>query len=144
MAFSVFLDNRSAPFVEDIGELSHNTIRGIRQGWFRAGDQLKSRANEQIKARPKNGRLYRIKGRRHRASAPGESPANRTGTYRRSINYQIRGWRQMEFGASADYAGFLERGTRRMEPRPGLQNAIDVEQNHIVSILENEIRKAIT
>jgi len=52
-------------------------------------------------------------------SSPGEAPARRTGNLRDSIkvtSYQIG--EEFEFSVrAADYAGFLEEGTRKMSPR---------------------------
>jgi len=129
--------------VLSINNASHNTRRGMRQGWFAVGALLKKRANEQILKKPKSGKLYKYKGRKHRASAAGESPANRSGTYRKSIGYKIKGYSQLEFGARAPYAGYLEKGTVKMKPRPALKNAIDFETGRIQSVLSNELKKAL-
>lgn len=64
-----------------------------------------------------HGRLYRIGGRYHQASAPGEAPAPFSGSYRRS-------WKMVQLAEG--YAVFtedprapmLEFGTRTMLPRP--------------------------
>jgi len=146
------LKGKSQRVVKSIDEIDHNFKRGIRQGWFRSGDKLIERANEQVLKKPKSGRVYNIrKGNRlvrHRASAPGQSPANRTGTYRKSLGYKIRGWRDLEFGSTArgnaPYSVFLEQGTQKMKPRPGLGNAVKVEEGKIQRILEAEIKKALT
>lgn len=130
---------------------TNETQRAVRQAWFRVGDQLKRKANEQILHGPKTGRVYRLRqGRRfkrHQSSAPGESPANFSGTYRKSIGYEIKGWQQLEFGAGRDmnklYPKFLEEGTSKMEPRPGLGNALFSEQQEIVKIFSDEIQKRL-
>jgi HK97 gp10 family phage protein len=117
--------------------------RAIRQGFFRLGRDLKASADREILRRPKGGRVYLIRGpggrrRRHIASAPGETHANFSGRLRRSIGWEVRGAQELEFGYGAGpeagavprYGIFLEFGTRRMEPRPSLRNAIgDIERN---------------
>jgi hypothetical protein len=75
------------------------------------------------------GRVYRLSNpkRTHQASAPGESPATDLGRLRASINYAIAvdsiglySW----VGTNVSYAGYLERGTSRMAPRPYLRPAL--------------------
>lgn len=82
-----------------------------------------------ILSRQKTGLVYSavVRGRRirHRASAPGEAPANRTGVLQRSISFIVHGGNQMEFGADAEYAAWLEEGTKRMEKRPYLKVTVD-------------------
>jgi len=114
------------------GEL---TERGIRQGFFRLAKDLQATANKDILRKPKKGRTYIVRGpsgrkRRHVASAPGESHANRSGKLRRSMGWKISGSKLMEFGYGAgpdtppEYAPFVENGTRRMEARPSLGNSV--------------------
>lgn len=111
-----------------LSEIDDRTRRGQRQFWFALGKSLLKSFNAAVLAKPRNGRIYKIRRgrttRKHVASQPGESPANLSGTYRKSAGYQIRGASEMLFGARAGYSGFLENGTRKMEPRPGLGNAV--------------------
>lgn len=122
-------------------ELEHveaGTKRSIRKAWFELADDLKDRAIQEIRRKPKSGRTYvvRVRGgrrRRHVASAPGETHADLTGALRRSISWQVRGYETMEFGygirgSAPPWAPFVELGTRNMEPRPSLENAIDSTQ----------------
>lgn len=141
------LDNASRAAVLSIIDQDVNVQRGIRQGFFKAGDLMKKTLRNDIIRGSKTGRVYRIRrGKRiknHQASAAGETAANLSGVYQKSIGYKIKGASQMEFGSSADYAEYLEKGTSRMAARPGLGNTLDATSGDIVSILESEIRKAI-
>jgi hypothetical protein len=120
------------------------TKLGARGGLFLVGNMLKQEFIKQVLARPKSGRLYRIAGRLHRASAEGETPANLTGNYRKSIGFNVSGWDELEFGNSAYYAGWLENGTARMGARKGLLNSINaIKQNKIGGIIEKEIGKRL-
>lgn len=68
----------------------------------------------------RTGRWYRIPGtkRRYRASAPGEPPAVRTGAFRQSwFTAPLEGKPAIET-FKRDLAEWLEKGTRKMEPRP--------------------------
>lgn len=78
---------------------------------------------------PKTGLPYsRPGGTVHIASAPGEAPAVDTGTLINSLAIQ-----HDDFGLSAEigvfgdpyYAGFLEKGTSRMEARPYIKPAAE-------------------
>jgi len=112
-----------------IDDLKERTERGIRQGFFRLGARLKQELNEEVLKKNKRGKIYIRKDRagrrrRHQASARGQTPANRTGNYRRNIGFQIRGSQQLEFGIreGAPYAKFLE--DPNILDRPGLGNAV--------------------
>lgn len=91
--------------------------RLYRRGNFRRGMSRGLR----LMGRRAQGRGVRI----HRASAPGQPPAEDTGKLYREItvrrlssgNYRVR------FGAH--YAGFLEFGTGRIAPRPFVMPAIE-------------------
>ena len=145
------MDPGSVLSVGKVKAIDRDFVRGVRQAWFIAGRILVTQVQKDIKHKPKSGRVYRLrKGKRwvnHTASAPGETPANFTGTYRKSMGFQIQGWRRMEFGSrsgSADYAKFLETGTSRMKARPGIGNALNAQQNRIRSEMDKSIRRALT
>lgn len=133
-----------------LGDLEDRTRRGIRRFWFFLGKTLVKSFNTSVLKKPRSGRVYtrRIKGgarRRHVASRAGETAANLTGNYRRSIGYKIRGVEEMTFGNRAEYAGFLENGTSRMAARPGLGNAVRESEGEGLSgaadFIEQEIRR---
>ncbi len=114
-----------------IDDLDNRTQRGIRQGFFRLGARFKQELNKKVLEKNKRGRTYIRRDRagrrrRHIASAAGQTPANMTGNYRRNIGFQIRGSQQLEVGIreGAPYAKWLEEGTKRMAPRPGIGNAV--------------------
>ncbi len=138
--------NNKRVFVQ-LNELEDRTRRGVRQFWFALGKSLIKTFNKAVLAKPRRGKVYlRRKGgrkRRHVASLPGETPANDTGNYRKSIGYQIRGEMEMEFGNRAEYASFLENGTKRMKPRPGLGNAVTDTQGQSIKDAEELIKREL-
>lgn len=84
---------------------------------------------------PRGGRSYRVgkrrkgkgRGRIHKASAPGEPPAVRTGRLITSVRSAIQ--RKSDgiqglIGTNVKYATFLEEGTRLMKPRPVWRRAL--------------------
>ncbi len=129
--------SQNARVFNQINEIEDRTRRGIRQGFFRLGNDLVRTLSQQALRKNKRGRTYirrdRIgRRRRHVASAPGQTPANSTGTYRKNAGYQLRGSQQLEFGIreGAPYAIFLEEGTKKMDPRPGLGNAVKANERN--------------
>lgn len=143
---------RTYRIIEDLTGL---TRRAIRHGFFKLGQDLRAEASREILRRPKGGRVYYLRSRpggrvrRHVASAPGETHANFTGRLRRSIGWQVYGHLSMEFGYGVDprgpapvYGQFLEFGTIRLDPRPSLQNAMEVQQRNGETYFNNEFNRA--
>lgn len=79
----------------------------------------------------RTGRVYRIRGVDHQASAPAEAPASRTGRLVKSYDYKVSGWHTMKVGESAPYAKFLEDGTRPMGGRLGARQ-------HLIKAINNK------
>lgn len=146
MSFSFKAPSENRKVFLQIDQLEERTNRGIRQGFFRLGARLKQEMNKEVLKKNKQGRVYLSKDRagrrrRHRASAPGQTPANRTGNYRRNIGYQLRGASELEFGVreGAPYAEFLEEGTRRMSPRPGVGNTVKATEREARTFFEGSL-----
>lgn len=87
----------------------------------------------------KSGRSYGG----HQASAPGEYSAFLTGEHLRSIDYNVTGTKQFEFGAGAEHSVFLELGTSKMEPREDLGQSVRSEQAAVTNILGQIPYKAL-
>jgi len=78
-----------------------------------------------MKNSPRSGNVYsRGVTVSHKASGPGEPPAPDTSNLRRSVMYGV-GDDYVDVGANAEYAPYLEFGTRHMSARPFLRPAID-------------------
>lgn len=107
---------------------------------------------------PKSGRLYPqyigISGKKYkkprlfRASSENETPAIRTGEFRKSINFVVRGNRELEFGSGKDgfaskYAKALEFGTKNMKARQPIQRAVNANESKMKAILNSNIRNVI-
>lgn len=142
-------DHTNKQVTAQLNSLDDRTRRGIRQFWFILGKSLLKSFNAEVLRKPRSGRVYKIKRgktrRKHTASEPGETPANISGNYRKAAGYQIQGSSQMTFGNAAEYAGFLENGTSKMEARPGLGNAVrDTEgeaQIDAANSIERELKR---
>lgn len=118
------------PFDKNVGEaVAHIKQEMERRSWLVA-NELRNSALEVLRGE-RSGRVYTIPAtrRKYTASAPGEPPAIRTGTFRRS-------WQSRAYVESGSYISciesdiqtdgkrkynlgtVLEEGTRRMAPRP--------------------------
>ena len=128
---------------ESAGNIAANTKFGIEKAFYFIGKDLMGEFNRQVLAKNKSGQLYIIRRgktrRRHIASAPGETPANISGKYRKGIGFKVDGANQLIFGNSAEHAGFLESGTRFMKKRPGLGNAVKSSERTIIRDLSSNI-----
>ncbi len=74
-----------------------------------------------------SGTMYRIEGKQHQASAPGEAPTVLTGDLRASITHfvgHIGGAVVGIISTNMEYAPKLEFGTRKMAPRPFMRKTI--------------------
>ena len=80
-----------------------------------------SDAQRRVLKGPKTGRRYG----RHRASAPGEAPANDTGFLAGSMKIEVTQKMQVDLRALAPYAIHLEYGTVNMAARPFLRPAAE-------------------
>lgn len=95
-----------------------------------AGYSVSEEIRRNINREGRTGNYYTYNGVRYRASAPGQVPANRSGKLREGVDYRVRGHDEAEFGYTTSYGKFLEKGTRKMDPRPNVykvanKNAVD-------------------
>jgi hypothetical protein len=74
-------------------------------------------------ASKKSGRVYRRKGRNHRASAPGEFPARDSGAHLASVSSSSNG-QEANVGSGMFYAKFLRDGTSKMAKRKMSREAL--------------------
>lgn len=80
---------------------------------------------KQAMSGPRSGRIYKRGSRIHQASAPGEPPAVDTGKLKNSIRSEQIAVTKAIVSASAEYAAYLEFGTRRMAARPYMRPAVE-------------------
>ena len=134
--------------------------RSMRQAFFKIGKDLIKTANGHILDKNKTGILYgvvirngkkrlvkaRSGLRTHRASAPGQSPANLNSDLRRSLQFQIRGSNFMEFFAETPYASRLEKGDNIIKKRPYMFKSAKENlrnmQRHFFDEFKKEFKRA--
>jgi len=138
-------DNRDVLF--QIVNSPDATRRGIRNALYLSGKALRKFSRDLIKNPPKTGAYYRIPGRKrlHRASAPGQPPANRTGKLRESVGFEVKGSSDMRFGVRTDvnYGKFLERGTKIMSKSEFLIRSINENQKDIENYFNGNVNKEL-
>ena len=104
-----------------------------------------------IKNSPKVGDRYYMKGVGYtRSSAPGTYPANQTGKLRRSLKFRIENSHWFRFGATADYAKYLQRSDDPTKPidvsggeRPPLTLAHRANEKNFKKMMANAVMKEI-
>lgn len=117
---------------------------GAMQGVVEGLSIVEQRAIFLIQNPPKSGRIYRRRGVEHQASAPGEAPASDTGTLvntrRSELNEPSLSGRLI---FSARHALPLERGTRRMQPRPFARRSLMETRDQIVAAIYRSCSAAL-
>jgi hypothetical protein len=131
--------NKKVFITIDQGREMHK--RGIRWGLYEIGRENVKHTRKLILDKNKNGKLYFIKGRIHQASAPGEAPANLSGKLQKSVDYNVHGSDQMEFGDKIFYGRFLQDGTVKIEPRGHLDKTVKAREKDTINILETSLQK---
>ena len=132
---TVKASKRAREVLIDIPKHLYKHRVGLENALYEIGADVIRETKRFIINGPKTGRVYG----RHQASAPGEPPATRTGRLARSGDFKVRNWQEMTVGETAEYADFLENGTRgRIAPRPHLIRAVNSKARDLqVGILEN-------
>jgi len=142
---SIIERGQTGKVLVDVGDIKNRFDQGIRDAFFDQGDRNVKYARKEILKRNKTGRLYMIKGKPHRASAPGEFPANLSGKLRKGIDYSVRGSNSMEFGDRVKYGKYLELGTKNMEPREHIVATVEKRavnfKNALLVFVDRRVKK---
>ena len=127
----------------------------FRKTAYQGGKILLSWIRQDMK-QPKTGRVYKsyfgVKGKYKQArfitaSAPSETPAIRTGNFRKSIDFTVIGNTKLEWGSgkgtATNYARALEFGTQKMQARQQLQRSMRANDGAIKAMSIANIKKTI-
>ena len=159
MNFKIKMDPDNQRVILGIDKLVASQTRAIRRAFYYIGKDLVHASKKSIMEKPKHGRLYKLKRngvtRLHRASAPGEAPANFTGSLKHALDFNVIGGDRMEFGvrqifqnrkgtpAGVTYGKYLELGTSKMAARPFLKPAIKKNLKNIREHFERSLQEVI-
>lgn len=136
-------DHKNKRAFVSVDEATFRNKRGLHSALYEIGQENVKHTRLLIQSTDKNGRFYRFRGRQHRASAPGEAPANRTGQLLNSVDYIVRGSEQMEFGDRVFYGKFLEDGTRFMKARPHLKTTVKAKSKDAKNSIRKHVREEV-
>lgn len=123
--------------------LSDDILYEIEKAFWEIGKLVTKTLSDNILKTKKTGVLYKYKGRNLRASTSGEFPRNRSGFLRRSINFSVLGAHKMEVGLSAEYAKYLQEGTRYMGRRQLLDEVVEATAAEQDNILTKRLNTAV-
>lgn len=136
--------------------MSSHVKKGLRMGAYISGKQMTAFLKKEMTRKGRSGRQYLIyqglggrllkKPRLHQASSPNEYPAVISGNFRKSIDFKVKGYSQLEFGSGAnglakDYARALEFGTSKMAARQPVGRVVSQFGNKVMTNLTREINK---
>ncbi len=137
--------------------LADALTKGFRTGAYISGKQLVKDLRDDM-MKPKSGRSYRIyqgiggkslkQARLHIASSGKETPAIRSGDFRKSVDFLVRGTKQLEFGSGANgfaekYSKFLEEGTSKMEARKPIGRTVEKLQFQVKENIVKNVNKSV-
>ncbi len=125
----------------DVGLRRRNLTDEMRRRAIMALDAggriIQNAARRSILDGPKTGTLYkRSGGVIHQASAPGQPPANDTGTLLGTVIYEVdERALTASITAGTVYAKFLEFGTRHMAARPFMGPALNNNRTKVLAAM---------
>lgn len=127
--------------------------KGIQRFCTALGKDLANTMREGIAQPPKSGRIYNYRGRKHRASAPMEYPANRSGLLRRNTTFEVSGLKLEAGTKNVSYAPILQQyktaqertsSFKKIAPRPYITLAHDaVVRNGLTAEMISAIQAEI-
>ncbi len=142
MTFSIKSTKKGRNIELQLGKLKGITTRGIRQAFYAIGAIANEKINRDVLAKPRNGIVYKFRGRRHIASSPGESFASRSGAARRKRGFEVRGSNELEFGFRKDGETVYTKILEETGGRPTVGNASRFVRIRAPGIMEAELKEA--
>lgn len=143
MTIEIITPPRTREVLIDVGGHLRKHRVALKQALNEIGSEVVNLTAKFIFNGPKTGRVYSFRGGRHQASAPGESPANRTGRLAGSGDYKVRNFQEMTVGLTEDYAKYLEDGTKKMKPRPVLIRAVRAKSRDTERAILEAVKREI-
>lgn len=133
--------------IKKLDKITDEIKRSMGGALWLGGEKIKENALLSIQRETKTGRVYARGSVTHRASAPGEAPANDTGRLAGSINMSGTADKLKVLvksgGGMVGYAVDLEYGTKDMEARPFMKPALEKSRKYIVDRMEKAIKQVV-
>ena len=140
------ISTRAIKALASITDITGTIERGVKNAAYEIGRETEKESKRLIQSGTRSGRIYKIRGATHQASAPGESPAEFSGELSKSIKYNVKGTDEIKLTATTPYAAKLELGPKD-EPekaRPYLSRAFENRTQQNLRTLEYHVVKAIS
>lgn len=123
------------------GKVNLLHANNIRRALADHGPEVTKALERVTSTGPRTGRMYTYRGRKYRASAPGEPPAKRSGRLSKGFVSKARTF-ELVIGNTAFEKGFpyplaLETGTSKMDPRPYFEKTIKSLHYRLQEDLQN-------
>lgn len=153
---SIALHPSSKAALQSFAMMSSGVKQGLRIGAYISGKEMTNFLRKEMTKKGRGGRRYLIyrglggrllkNPRLHQASSPGEYPAVVTGNFRKSVDFEVKGYKQLVFGSGANglaqkYAKALEFGTSKMAARQPVGRVVKMFDNKVKTNLTREINK---
>jgi HK97 gp10 family phage protein len=133
--------------IKKLDKITDEMKRAMGAALWLGGQKIEENAKLSIQREAKNGRVYKRGQIAHKASAPGEAPANDTGRLVASFNTSATADKlivQIKSGGGVvDYAKYLEFGTNNMEARPFMKPALEKSRKYINDRMEKAIKQVV-
>ena len=142
MSFKIISKKSNRKIEFQLGHLENITARGIRQAFYQLGTISREKINRDVLAKPRAGKTSKFNGRKHTASLPGESFANRSGAARKKRGFDVRGAQELEFGFREDGETIYTKILEETGGRPTVGNASAFVRIRAPGIMENELKEA--
>jgi len=114
------------------------------RGIVRATEGLRKEVVKMLAHSSHSGEIYIRRGIEHQRSAPGEPPAVDTGRLLNSIRTEFDEKEMVgRVIASTGYAGYLEFGTQKMEPRPFMRPSLENQRDMIMAVVKSDVTAAV-
>lgn len=156
MSFKLSLSPDSTKALKSFGIMSAGVKKGLRIGAYISGKEMANFLKKEMTKKGRSGRRYLVyrglggrllkNPRLHQASAANEYPAVISGSFRKSVDFQVQGYSQLVFGSGANglaqkYARALEFGTSKMAARQPVGRVVKMFDNKVRTNLTKEINK---
>lgn len=121
---------------------SFNINQAITRSFRKSGKEVNDNIKSKLSTGSRSGRVYIVRGKEHKASAPGEYPAKLTGKVVGGQQYKVTN-KQLILGNTAPHSVYLEDGTTKMAPRTFLKPLVESKTGDIEKSLHEEILKEL-